>query len=235
MERQRREQLRALSRRGKGVGLWPWFRPSLGRGLFRPIATDRCILRLAARRDGVVYGREAGRPSIAQWMLNFPSPFPAALVERRIEESWANLMADRSLSLVAIERTSGQLIGGVALNNIKALPHPELAYWVRMSRWREGFGAEICQALIDHAFAVRGESRLFASVLSGNEPSAALLARLGFNPDGVETLLAEPYAPIVGLTLEDVIDLQRQTGTPLVEVSLNRWALNRDQWCSSRP
>ena len=70
----------ALSRRGKGVGLWPWFRPSLGRGLFRPIATNRAMFpRLAARRDGIAYGREAGRPSIAQWMLNFPSPFPGGI------------------------------------------------------------------------------------------------------------------------------------------------------------
>jgi len=235
MNKQRRQQLRLLSQRGKGVGLWPWYRPSLGRGLFKPIATARCVLRLAAKRDSVVYGREAGRHAIAQWMLNFPSPFPAALVTKRIQDSWSNMMVGRSLSLVAIERDSGQLIGGVALNNIHALPHPELAYWVRMSRWREGFGAEICQALIDHAFANRKEACLYASVLPGNQPSAALLARLGFHPDGVETLLAEPYAPIVGLALEDVVDHQRQTGTPLVEVSLNRWALKRDEWCSARP
>ena len=75
--------------------------------------------------------------------------------------------------------------------------------------------------------ASRGSTPLFC--LAASRQRHCWL-RLGFLPDGVEALLAEPYAPIiVGLTLEDVIDHQRQAGTPLVEVSLNRWALNRDQ------
>ena len=226
----RRQKLRALSSRGGGVGLWPFRKPSLGRGLFKPLRTERCILRLGGIRDTIAYCEEAGRYQIAQWMLNFPSPFPVELGRQRFRASWQNALSDRAISLVAIERESGQLVGGVALNNIQVLPEPELAYWVRQSRWREGFAREICTAMIDFAFNVRSEPRLRASVLAGNESSVGLLQRLGFQPFGVETTFAEPYAPTVGMALEDLVSHRRATGMPLVAIQLHCWHLDRETW-----
>ena len=226
----RRKELRALSSRGAGVGLWPFHRPSLGRGLFKPLQTERCILRLGGIRDTIAYCEEAGRYQIAQWMLNFPSPFPVELGRQRFRASWQNALSDRAISLVAIERATGQLVGGVALNNIQVLPEPELAYWVRQSRWREGFAREICTAMIDFAFNVRSELRLQASVLAGNESSVGLLQRLGFQPFGIETTFAEPYAPTVGMALEDLVSHQQNTTISLVKIELNCWRLDRETW-----
>lgn len=60
----------------------------------------------------------------------------------------------------------------------------ELGYWLGEPFWGRGLTAEACRALIDHAFETYGPERLQARVIAGNDASARVLAKLGFQPEG---------------------------------------------------
>ena len=211
--------------------LWSrFFLPSGAVAAFEPILTQRLLLRLPTGQDADSYAALAGDPEIAKWMLNFPAPFPVALAEQRIAQAEPNHRRGASTSLIAIDRQDGSLVGGVALNNMKALPQPELAYWVRTDRWRQGLAAEMCAAILDYAFEVRRDAQVSASVLPENQSSVALLRQLGFEAAGKESLWAEPYAPTAGMSLAQMSQHLLLSSAPQVSVELDRWMLTKQRW-----
>ena len=56
----------------------------------------------------------------------------------------------------------------------------EIGYLFDRAFWGRGFAAETMAAMIDHAFAVRDWTDIFADVDPRNRPSMRLLERLGF-------------------------------------------------------
>ena len=60
----------------------------------------------------------------------------------------------------------------------------ELGYWIGEPFWGKSYVAEACRAVLALAFAEYKPERMQARVIAGNEPSARVLAKLGFREEG---------------------------------------------------
>lgn len=84
-------------------------------------------------------------------------------------------------------RSSGEVFGDCGWRGgPDAAGEAEIGYGLA-APWRgHGYGTEAIGGLLRWCTAQPGVRRLVAGVMAGNEPSRRLLARLGFEPAGVE-------------------------------------------------
>nr|WP_240449624.1 GNAT family protein [Streptomyces harenosi] len=78
-------------------------------------------------------------------------------------------------------RLDGELIGRIDLIAVDP-PRYGTGYWLDQDHTGAGRATAACEALIDHAVGALGATDIFAGVTHGNDKSAALLGRLGFEP-----------------------------------------------------
>lgn len=102
----------------------------------------------------------------------------------------------RAFPLFMVRDADAALVGGVTLDNIRRGPamSATVGYWIGEAHARRGYMTEALTALRDHAFRDLGLSRLEAACLPENEPSRAVLERVGFKYEGV----AQSYLQIAG-------------------------------------
>ena len=86
----------------------------------------------------------------------------------------------------AIE-SDGQLAGcvGVLPGQFEYARTGELGYWLGRQFWRQGITAEAVRQLVAVTFATTDIERIFATVFAPNQPSMALLRKVGFEQEAV--------------------------------------------------
>lgn len=93
------------------------------------------------------------------------------------------------LSLAAIERGSGEMIGACSLRpfRMRNVHHDvwDIGYLVAKGWHGRGYGTEMVRALVGVAFDERGAVRVFADAFVGNEASRRVLEKNGFVLEGV--------------------------------------------------
>jgi len=77
----------------------------------------------------------------------------------------------------------GDLIGGVGLTAQREESH-ELGYWLSRDCWGFGFATEAATALVDYGITKRKLATIVATYLVGNDTSAKILSKLGFETSG---------------------------------------------------
>jgi ribosomal-protein-alanine N-acetyltransferase len=92
----------------------------------------------------------------------------------------------RSEGFIARERDSGQIVGVVNINEIiRGLFQSAYLGYYGMAGWQgRGLMREAVALVVTHAFEILGLHRLEANIQPGNEPSRALVKRLGFRQEG---------------------------------------------------
>jgi len=93
-------------------------------------------------------------------------------------------------------KDTNQIIGEAGLfNSFDNLSVPELGYIIDSAYWRQGFGTEICQGLIDYAFSTLKTEQLIARMYTANQASVLVSEKCGmkkvkngFTPNGHEFL-----------------------------------------------
>lgn len=95
--------------------------------------------------------------------------------------------ADGSLLQLALERKAdGAFLGLCLLFNFnKPSARAEIGYTLARAHRSNGYMAEALPALVDHAFGPLALNRLEADIDPRNAPSARILRRLGFRPEGL--------------------------------------------------
>lgn len=78
-------------------------------------------------------------------------------------------------------RLHDTLVGQVSVIAV-APPRYSLGYWLARTATGQGRASAACAALIASSSTVLGATDMFAGVTHGNDPSVALLRRLGFVP-----------------------------------------------------
>lgn len=78
-------------------------------------------------------------------------------------------------------RLRGELIGRVDLIAVDP-PRYGTGYWLDTGHTGAGYATAACAALYDYAARALGATDVYAGVTHGNDPSVALLGRLGFVP-----------------------------------------------------
>lgn len=87
----------------------------------------------------------------------------------------------------AFVRETGELVGQLHIKSLDwAVRSAELGYIVSRSFRRQGLAGEMVNAAVNETIHNRNFARVYARVLCDNPASAALLAKLGFESEGVE-------------------------------------------------
>jgi RimJ/RimL family protein N-acetyltransferase len=78
-------------------------------------------------------------------------------------------------------RYEGRLVGRADLIAVDP-PRYGIGYWLGAGATGRGLATHACGRLIEYAGAELAATEIYAGVTHGNEPSVALLSRLGFEP-----------------------------------------------------
>jgi RimJ/RimL family protein N-acetyltransferase len=119
-----------------------------------------------------------------------------------LHEQLPTMRARGLLAPYVIEDTgAGEILGGANLSRFDPLRDSiELGYWLFVHARGRGVATRVVRALADHAFA-NGIVRVEAHVRVGNAPSERVLARAGFEREGVKRKLLRHAGERVDATL----------------------------------
>jgi [ribosomal protein S5]-alanine N-acetyltransferase len=93
---------------------------------------------------------------------------------------------DRSIGFIARERESGRIVGVVNVSEIVRgfFQSAYMGYYGTVGMNGRGLMSETVSLVVTHAFRELGLHRVEANIQPGNEPSRALVKRLGFRQEG---------------------------------------------------
>jgi len=149
--------------------------------------TERLALRELRFEDAGAIAAGAGDRRVARYLIAVPSPYPITLARRwvtgRIE--WWQLGRGVTFGIAHREQVD-HLIGTVSLRSYPRDGRAELGYWLAVTAWRQGLATEAAAGAIDFGFRTLGLARIYAQVLSGNDASLRVLAKLGMVHEGTK-------------------------------------------------
>jgi [ribosomal protein S5]-alanine N-acetyltransferase len=149
------------------------------------LPTARLLLRALRVDDARAVADGAGDKRVARFLLQVPSPYPLALARRWVQGRIAWWRDGRGITMAIARRgVPEQLIGSASLRVNASNRRAELGYWLAHEAWGQGYATEACRAMIDLGFRDLGLARIFAQVLTGNDPSCHVLTKLGFRREG---------------------------------------------------
>jgi ribosomal-protein-alanine N-acetyltransferase len=154
---------------------------------FEIALTDDVTLRELAKDDAAALanGYARNREHLAPWDPARPEEFYT--VEWHKERLWAQVLENstgRALHLVL--ESDGEIVGRLNLTDIVrgAFQNGHVGYWLDARFTGRGLMTGAIEALVVHARDELGLHRLQAATLPHNEPSQAVLTRLGFERIG---------------------------------------------------
>ncbi len=147
--------------------------------------TRRLWLREVQLDDGPALQAFQSRPE--QWRLQAMEPEEFAdgtLRVRRYFEHCGPDEARRLFVYVAVERSSGALIGQVSLSRYFHPAVTSLGFSVASSCWSSGYATEMASRLIAFGFDQVGAHRISADVAVENAPCRRVLGKIGMSYEG---------------------------------------------------
>lgn len=159
------------------------------------VGTDRLLLRewrpddegdVAAAYD--LYRR----PEVVRWLGATPRTDQTPEDSRARLRRWASVTAQEppGLGLWAITLQDGDIpIGTTVLKHLpdaEAVPTDdvEVGWHVHPDHWGHGYATEAARALVQHGFGTLGLDEIHAVAWAGNDPSFAVMQRLGMTRRG---------------------------------------------------
>lgn len=115
---------------------------------------------------------------------------------RRLRRQQSDWQQDRARHFLIFEKSSGQLLGGININDIKrgVSQNASLGYWLDEDIQGQGLMAEAMILILHYAFTNLNLHRIHAACIPDNERSKKLLIRAGFQEEG----FAKSYLKIDG-------------------------------------
>jgi ribosomal-protein-alanine N-acetyltransferase len=168
--------------------------------------TERMALRVANENDAValrVYCI-ANRAHLQPWEPARPeSFFDVDAVADRLHSMTSQTAAGNALHFLLFERDSGELMGDCNFTNVVRGPFQACHLGFSIAKVAEGKGLmkESLTAAIPYVFRTMGLHRIMANYRPENTRSGLLLARLGFENEGV----ARSYLKINGSWADHVL------------------------------
>lgn len=142
------------------------------------LVTERYLLRRPRMADAMALARLAHDRTIAENTAAVPYPYGVADAEAFIALAGK---PGNVLSLLALDKHDGTLIGCGGLKTDPAEGVPEIGYWIGGPFRGNGAATEIVRALIDYAFGNGpGADRISARCRVTNGASRRVLEKCGF-------------------------------------------------------
>lgn len=150
------------------------------------LQTERLILRTHAQSDFDAVHQYASDPLVTRYTSFGPNTVDEtrAFLLRSIQAAAAT--PRRNYTFAAVERGSGELIGGCGLEQCDGTGlHYIFGYCFNRNWWRLGLGKEAASALVQFGFERLQAHRLWAHVFAGNAASVRILEGLAFRREGL--------------------------------------------------
>ncbi|MDP1729098.1 MAG: GNAT family protein [archaeon] len=153
------------------------------------LQTKRLILRPFAKGDISNIVENINNLKVTKWLLVVPYPYKRKdaiwWVENCKEKAKAKPRKDYNFGIELKEEH--KIIGGIGLHRVnKNNGTAELGYWLGEKYWRQGYGSEALENLINFAFNKLKLRRLGAEVFAENPSSGKLLEKYGFKREGLK-------------------------------------------------
>ncbi|HYM33643.1 MAG TPA: GNAT family protein [Candidatus Cybelea sp.] len=167
---------------------------------------ERVFLRLPQVADwsGWAQLRAESRDFLTPWEPTWPSDaLTRSAYRRRLRRHLREAREDTAYALFVVRRIDEALLGGVTLSNVRrgVTQSCSVGYWIGRRHARQGYMTEAMRAVISFVFEELRLRRLEAACLPGNEPSKAVLRRVGFTEEG----FARQYLCIDGVWRDHVL------------------------------
>ncbi len=131
------------------------------------------------------------RIEVARWLGARPQPWPSLEVAHERLARWTVLGSDLpGYGMWAIvPEATGQPVGTVLLAPLpdaegRRTEDIEIGWHLHPDHWGNGYATEAARAVLEHGFGTLGLDRVNAVAHPGNEPSLAVMTRLGMTRQG---------------------------------------------------
>ncbi len=145
--------------------------------------TERLILSPFTNADADAVETLAGHEAIALGTANVPHPYPPGAALAWIA-THAPACANGAGITLAVRTKDHALIGCVALAVSHPDQHGELAYWLGVAHWNQGFITEAARACIDFGFGDLKLHKITARHFAYNPASGRVMEKLGMQREG---------------------------------------------------
>jgi RimJ/RimL family protein N-acetyltransferase len=152
------------------------------------LQTERLTLRPLVAADAELYAGMRYHPEVAKWLSpgdkspgdlspsdGDPLESARAAIER-FEQSWQ----ERRYAPWGLFR-DGALIGHGGLNFVPEFGETEVLWALHPEAWRQGYATEMARAALDYGFKDLDLALIFAMTKPDNDPSRAVMTRLGMS------------------------------------------------------
>jgi RimJ/RimL family protein N-acetyltransferase len=149
-----------------------------------PLVTERLVLRPWCAADREPFAALNADPEVMRY---FPAPLDRGASDRFVERAEAGFR-ERGFGIWALERRdTGDFIGftGLAVPGFEAafLPAVEVGWRLARSAWGHGFATEAARAAVADGFDRVALSEIVSFTAELNEPSRAVMRRIGMTHD----------------------------------------------------
>lgn len=149
------------------------------------LTTARLRLRPLAQTDAdAVFAMMSDAETMAWW--DWPAFTDPGTVAEIVARQRGDVRAGDALYWAVTLPDGGPAIGVCDLSDIdEHHRRAEVGFLFTRTHWGKGYAREAMEKIIAHAFGPLGLERLWARFHAGNGASKALLANLGFTPEGI--------------------------------------------------
>jgi RimJ/RimL family protein N-acetyltransferase len=183
-------------------------RPKLGwvGPRFDVILTDRLVMRRWREADREPFAALNADPEVMRY---FPAPLDQAASDAMVDRI-EDLFRRQGFGLWALEvSATGEFIGCTGLNpmpgGVPGAGGMEVGWRLARGAWHQGYATEAAAAAADVAFRGAGLAELWSMTAVANEPSQAVMRRLGMTPyahfDHPGVAVSHPLRPHVAYRL----------------------------------
>lgn len=143
------------------------------------LQTRRCIVRETAPEDVEDFFQIYSDPAITKYMEGL---YPDKEQEKQyIREYIEKIYTFYEYGIwTVVEKKSAAVIGRAGFAGRAGYEEPELGFIIGTYWQRQGYGEEVCRAILAYGWNTLGFERVQAMVEPGNEASLKLCAKLGF-------------------------------------------------------
>ena len=151
-----------------------------------PLQTERLLLRPPEMADAPVVANLVGNWNVARWLAQVPFPYALADAEAFIVDRLT--LPPSMVGTVAVIARDAQPIGMIGIEPRRC--GMELGYWLGESYWGNGYMTEAAMAFTQGYFDDSRAVDLQCGYIEGNDGSARVLTKLGFEIVGRNTIFS---------------------------------------------
>lgn len=145
------------------------------------LTTKRCIIRETTEEDVDSFYKIYAEPEITEYMEDLYADRDEEIAY--VRDYREKVYGFYGYGMWTVLTKDGIVIGRAGISWHEGFDLPELGFMIGVPWQRQGYAYEVCRAILDYAYEELGFTQVQALVMEGNEKSAALCRKLGFERD----------------------------------------------------